>query len=82
MKSHNELMAMSETELTTYLHEEAEKLIANTSPHNQLKMRALQAQCDGIRKKYRNPVVSCGKIYALMESRFFELNDALLAFRQ
>lgn len=82
MKSFDELKSMSEPERLAYLHSEADKLIANAAPHNQLKMRALQAQCDGIRKKYRNQAVSCCKIYSIMlESGLFKLNDALLEFK-
>jgi hypothetical protein len=78
MKSHDELTSMAEDERLAYLDLEVERLIAAAAPRNQLKMRALQAKCDAVRRKYKNPIVACGKITGLMEDKFFGLNDALL----
>lgn len=66
MKSFEELRAMTDPERLAYLHEESEKLIQNAAPHNQLKMRAIQAQCDSIRRKHKTPYLACLLMVNLM----------------
>lgn len=73
MKSFDELKAMSDQEKMAYLHYEAEKLIANAAPHNQLKMRSLQAKCDSIRRHYKAPSLACAKMVELMQERLMAL---------
>ena len=81
MKDHTELMGMTEDERMAYLHEEVEKLIATVPPSHVLKLRALQAKLDGIRKRVKNPQVSMLMIAREMMVSFDELRQVLLAAR-
>jgi uncharacterized protein DUF3135 len=78
MKSFDELKVMPDQERLAHLHEEVEKVITSASPNSQLKLRALQAKCDHVRRQYSaNPYVASAKIYDTMWSSFTELDDAL-----
>lgn len=82
MRPFDELKAMPESELLSYLRDEAEAVISGASPNNQLKLRALQARCDHIRRQYiANKYVASAKIYDTMWGSFCEMNDALKTFR-
>ena len=74
MKSFDELLAMSDSEKDEYLRAEAEKVIAQASPNKVLKLRQLQARCDGIRRRVHEPSVAAGMVYGLMLDRLNELN--------
>lgn len=66
MLSFDELKSMSDSERISYLHEESEKLILSAAPHNQLKLRSLQAKCDGIRRTHKNHYLACLLMVNLM----------------
>lgn len=77
MKSHDELCAMTDTEKLEYLHDEVEKIIASAPPNLVLKLRALQARLDGVRKRVHNPIVSLNIIYEEMLESLITLNETL-----
>lgn len=66
MKSFDELLSMPDTDKLAYLREESQKLIDNAAPHNQLKMQALQAKCDNIRRTHKAPYLACLMMVELM----------------
>lgn len=59
MKTLDELREMDQATLLRYLDAEAENIISQANPGNQLKLRALQAKCDGIRARVKNPYYAC-----------------------
>lgn len=77
MKSHDELMAMSDADRLAYLAQESERLILSAPPKHQLKLRALQAQCDGIRRRVKSPLFAARMMSDLMHRKFDELRQAL-----
>lgn len=57
---------------------EVERLILSSPPHQQLKMRAMQAKCDGIRrKKHWTKKQKASAILVLMMEIVEEFRDAL-----
>lgn len=80
MKNHDDLIAMSEDEQMAYLHEEVEKIISSAPPNQTLKLRALQARMDGIRRRIKNPQVRLTMIVKEMMVSFNELRAVLQAF--
>ena len=77
MKSHDELVAMSDDDRLAYLAAESERIITSAPPKYQLKLRALQAKCDGIRRRVKNPLVSARIMSDLMQRKFDELRARL-----
>lgn len=77
MKSHSELMAMSDAERLAYLAQESERVIRSAPPNHQLKLRALQAQCDVIRRRVKNPLFAARMMSDLMHRKFDELRSAM-----
>lgn len=77
MKSHDELMEMTDEERGAYLILEVEKIITSAPPHSQLKLRALQARIDGIRNRNHDPYKAALEIYDLMMVHFGEMNRTL-----
>ena len=77
MKSFDELLAMSDDEKLSYLSNEAEKVIQAAPANKQLKLRALQAKCDGVRKRIKNAQISKEIMYHMMMISLYELNEAL-----
>lgn len=77
MKSHEELSSMSEDALFEYLHTEVETIINAASPKDVLKLRAIQAKMDGIRKRVKNPLVSASIMYQEMFDSLYKLKDHL-----
>ena len=57
MKSHDELMAMSETDLEAYRKAEVERVIQSADPHKQLYLRAMQARYLTSMKRFKNPMM-------------------------
>ena len=82
MKPFYELLTMTDEEKLSYLKEEAEKVIQGALPKHQLKLRALQAKCDGIRAKVKDPFIRADRIYCTMQDSFFEMNEVLKPFRK
>lgn len=65
---------MTEEEFRT----EIERIIQSSPPHMHLKMRALQAKCDGIRRKsHWTQQQKLDAIFSLMMDSFAELREAL-----
>ena len=78
MLTFDELLHMEDSDRLRYLKEEAEKVINSADPSNQLKLRAIQARCDGIRSRMKNPLVSAQAMYNMMiEDGVNPLSEAL-----
>ena len=77
MKPFDDLLRMTDAERLAHLREEVERVIARARPGNVLKLRALQARCDDIRSRVKNPYVSAQMIYTEMVDRLNELNEVL-----
>lgn len=77
MKSHDELMVMSDNEKLSYLDQEVEKLINGAPPNMQLKLRAIQARTNGIRAKIKDKYACADVIFRLMVESLSKLNQAL-----
>lgn len=77
MKSHDELMALSDDEKLAYLEQESERLIQSAPDRYQLGLRAIQAKCNGIHRRVKNPQVACRMISDMMHRKFDELRQAL-----
>ena len=77
MKSHDDLAAMNDHDLMMYLNEEVEAIIRNAPKRYVMKLRAMQAKMDGIRKRVVNPVVRAEMMYRAMIESLNELNHAL-----
>lgn len=76
MKSHDEIVAMSDADRLAYLAQESERLIRSAPAKQQLKLRALQAQCDGIRRRVKSPLFAARMMSDLMHRKFDELRQA------
>lgn len=77
MKSHDELMAMSDEEKLSYLDEEVEKVISNAEPKMQLKLRAIQARANGIRRRIKDKYTCADVVFRMMVESLHKLNNAL-----
>lgn len=77
MKTHSELMVMPDADRLAYLAQESERVIRSAPPNQQLKLRALQAQCDGIRRRVKSPLFAARMMSDLMHRKFDELRQAL-----
>lgn len=66
MKTFDELLKMDQATLLRYLETESEAIISRASPGNQLKLRAIQAKCDGIRARVKNPYYACELMVDMM----------------
>lgn len=75
--THDELVAMTDDEREQWLQEQVEELIQTAQPRNVLKLRKLQAQLDGIRRRYKDPIARCNAIHAEMIRSLNELNAVL-----
>jgi hypothetical protein len=77
MLTHDQLQTIPDNVRIGYLRAMVEDLILSAPPYSQLKLRALQAKCDGIRARVKNPTV-CARIMAdVMLNSLTELNDVL-----
>ena len=45
---------------------EIEKMISNSAPERQQRLRGLQWRVDMLRRKHSNPVMSCQKVFGMM----------------
>ena len=82
MLTFDELLSMTDEEKLEYLKVESEKVISSSEPNSQLKLRAIQAKCDGIRSRVKNPLVSAQAMYNMMVDQGLNplseaLNDAV-----
>lgn len=77
IKSHDELMKMTGAQRLAYLEQEVEAIINDAPSHMQLKLRALQAKLNGIRKSTKNNYVCALKMFLLMKESFEELRSKL-----
>lgn len=77
MKTFDELIKMTEAEKTEYLETEVEKIIKSAPANNQLKLRQLHAQCNGIRNKVKDEFVRANRMYYMMVDSLNELNEVL-----
>lgn len=77
MKTFDELKTMDQATLLAYLDAEAETIISRASPGNQPKLRALQAKCDGIRARVKNPYYACELMVDMMKIKAQELVDLI-----
>jgi hypothetical protein len=68
---------MSDAERSEYLAEEVGRVIESASPQNRLKLQALQAKCDGIRRKYKDKYLAASKINELMVQSMLDLDYVL-----
>jgi len=82
LKTFDELILMSDEDKLTYLRGESEKIIQGAPANNQLKLRALQAKCDGIRNKVKDNFVGANRMYYMMQDSLMELNESLKPFRE
>lgn len=77
----SQIQKLSEDEKQAYLESvraaESERIITSAPPKYQLKLRALQAKCDGIRRRVKNPLVSARMISDMMQRQFDELRARL-----
>ncbi len=76
----NESHTMTESPIATEaeFREEVEKIIQSAPPHRVLKLRKIQAECDGIRRKYKaNPQMIRELIYNKMITSLIDLNESL-----
>lgn len=76
MKTFDELRKMDQATLLRYLEAESEAIISRASPGNQLKLRALQAKCDGIRARVKNNYYACELISEMMLNSLQELAES------
>lgn len=77
MKSFDELLEMTEQQKLTYLKEEVEKIILGAPPRFHLKLRALQAKIDGVRRRATTHKEGLELIFNEMLNSFEELRKAL-----
>jgi len=75
MKTHDELVAMSDADRLAYLTQESGRVIRSAPPQSQLKLRALQAQCDGIRRRVKSPLFAARMMSDLMHRKLDELRQ-------
>ena len=73
MKTFDELLAMTDDERLFYLETEVESVILNAPARVQLKLRAVHAKCNNIRRTIKNPLVRAAKMQSLMLDSMFEL---------
>lgn len=77
MKPFDELIKMTDDERLAYLESEVEKVIQNARPEIQLKLRAVQAKCNGIRRTVKSPLAAAAQIQGLMLDSLMELQKNL-----
>jgi hypothetical protein len=78
MKTHDELMSMTQEEREAYRAQEVEKLIAGTPANKRLMLRALQARITREAKKYKNPWMAANAVFdMMMENGLNKLNETL-----
>lgn len=77
----SQIQALSDDDKAAYLDgvraDQSERLIRSAPPKHQLKLRALQAQCDGIRRRVKSPLFAARMMSDLMHRKFDELRQAL-----
>ena len=77
-----DLSKMSEQELEEYFEQEYQKILDQAPPSSKLKLQALQARMNGIKRRYKDPIARAGAMYGEMMKSFLQLNDALEGFRK
>lgn len=78
MKTHDELVKMTEAEREQYLRDEVESIISKAPPHSVLNLRKIQAHCDYIRRHTHDPYARASRMYGYMlDEGLFKLQNAL-----
>lgn len=77
----SQIQALPDDEKEAYLagvlQSESERIIQSAPEQYQLKLRHIQSQCDGIRRRVKSPLVAARMMFDRMQGKFDELRRAL-----
>jgi hypothetical protein len=81
LPSFDERLKMTPEERNNLLLAEVEKVIQNAPPKFHLKLRALQAKLNAVKRKYKDDHLCAEVTYRIMQRGLAEFNEALRGFR-